>query len=123
MKTPKNNFYLLFFLAFGICITNKTIQAQDLEIVNVRVGQGDATIIQGPVKENVQRINILVDAGDSSGRDGGYILRTVLNKKGLNEIREIQAIYQNDVVITSDGDKFTISTSRVFDTDENPREY
>jgi len=33
----------------------------------------------------------------------------------------VQAIYQGDVVITSDGTNFTLSTSRTFKTDTNPR--
>ena len=36
------------------------------------------------------------------------------------EVRDIHAIYQNDVVVRSDGDNFTISTSRTFEADVNP---
>ena len=36
-------------------------------------------------------------------------------------IRNIQSIYQNDVVIISDGDHFTLSTARIFEVDKNPR--
>ena len=36
-------------------------------------------------------------------------------------VRAIQAIYQSDIVISSDGNDFNISTSRKFRTDDNPR--
>jgi beta-lactamase superfamily II metal-dependent hydrolase len=36
-------------------------------------------------------------------------------------VRQVQAIYQSDVIITSDGDTYTLSTSRTFDVDKNPR--
>ncbi len=35
-------------------------------------------------------------------------------------VRKVQAIYQGDVVITSDGDEFTVSTARTFKVDDNP---
>lgn len=56
-----------------------------LEIVNVRIGQGDATIIQGPIINN-ERVNILLDGGNISNRDGGNILRTVLNKRQIKHL-------------------------------------
>jgi hypothetical protein len=36
-------------------------------------------------------------------------------------VRRVQAIYQSDVVIRSNGTSFTLSTSRSFKTDSNPR--
>jgi hypothetical protein len=36
-------------------------------------------------------------------------------------VRNVQAIYQSDVVITSNGTEYTIGTSRTFKTDKNPR--
>ena len=38
-----------------------------------------------------------------------------------DEVRRVQAIYQGDVVVTSDGDNYTVSTSRTFKADDNPR--
>ncbi len=58
----------------------------ELEIINVRVGQGDATLIQGPVDDNGNRVNVLFDAGDVPARDGGNILRAVLNKRGVDRL-------------------------------------
>lgn len=62
------------------------ILAQDLEIVNIRVGQGDATLIQGPIDANGIRKNVLIDAGDIRDRDGGNILRAVLAKRGVKHL-------------------------------------
>lgn len=73
---------LLFLLSF----VSQGLIAQDLEIVNLRVGQGDATLIQGPVDENGDRINVLVDAGNISGVDGGNILSAVLGKRGIRKL-------------------------------------
>lgn len=60
--------------------------AQDLEIVNIRVGQGDATLIKGPVDVAGDQFAILVDAGNIKGRDGGNILRAVLSKRGVEAL-------------------------------------
>ncbi len=59
---------------------------EPLRIVNIRVGQGDATLIQGPQEDDERRINVLVDAGDIGNRDGGNILRAVLNKYDVDKI-------------------------------------
>jgi len=57
-----------------------------LEIVNIRVGQGDATLILGP-EVNGKRVTVLFDAGDIPSRDGGNILRTVLRSRwGITEL-------------------------------------
>lgn len=71
------NIVLLFFFC-------GELNAQ-LEIVNVRIGQGDATIIQGPLINN-KRVNILIDGGNISNRDAGNILRTVLNKRQIKHL-------------------------------------
>ena len=57
-----------------------------LRIVNIRVGQGDGTLIQGPALDDERRIQVLVDAGDIGNRDGGNILRAVLNKYGVDKL-------------------------------------
>lgn len=54
-------------------------------ITNIRVGQGDATLIQGPMIGG-KRINVLFDAGNSKGLNGGKILRRVLEKNGVEEL-------------------------------------
>lgn len=60
--------------------------AQDLEITNIRVGQGDATLIQGPEQSNGNRVNVLFDAGDRKNRDAGNIIRAVLAKKKIKTL-------------------------------------
>lgn len=62
------------------------LAAQELEIINIRVGQGDSTLIQGPPDVAGNRINVLFDAADIPARDGGNILRAVLNKRGVDEL-------------------------------------
>ena len=79
-KNPFNYFVIILFIFFNL----GEINAQ-LEIINVRIGQGDATIIQGPIIDN-KRINILIDGGNISNRDGGNILRTVLNKRNIKHL-------------------------------------
>jgi len=64
---------------------NKTF-AQEIEIVNIRIGQGDATLIQGPIKGDGTRVNLLIDAGDISSRDGGNIIRAVLAKRKIKHL-------------------------------------
>ena len=80
--------FRIFCLSLAVlCFVNlNTALTQDLEIVNIRVGQGDATLIQGPVDASGNRVNVLVDAGDISGRDGGNILRAVLNKRKVTHL-------------------------------------
>ncbi len=60
--------------------------ASELEIVNIRVGQGDATLVQGPADADGNRVNVLIDAGDINDRDGGHILRAVLYKRGVETL-------------------------------------
>ncbi len=70
----------------NVLLLTSFLNGQDLKIINVRVGQGDATIIQGPKQSNGKRVNVLFDAGNISGRDGGNILRTVLAKRGIKQL-------------------------------------
>ena len=64
--------------------------AQDLEIVNIRVGQGDATLILGPPDTSGKRTTVLFDAGDiaeEGGRfDGGKVLGAVLARHGIKTL-------------------------------------
>lgn len=61
-------------------------QATELEITNIRVGQGDATLIQGPTLADGSRVNVLFDAGDRKSRDAGNIIRAVLAKKKIRTL-------------------------------------
>lgn len=73
-----------FFSIVVFCfvfLTSQISVADELEIVNIRVGQGDATLIQGPAKGDGTRVNVLFDAGNISKRDGGNIIRAILSKR------------------------------------------
>lgn len=76
----------LQLLALSFVCWSVTAAAKDLRIVNIRVGQGDATLIQGPVQTDGSRINVLFDTGNTSGRDAGNILRTVLRKNNATRL-------------------------------------
>lgn len=63
-----------------------TSWAKDVEIVNIRVGQGDATLIQGPPDASGNRVNILFDAGDIADYDGGKVIAAVLAKRRVRSL-------------------------------------
>ena len=69
-----------------VCSVSTILCAQELEIVNIRVGQGDATLILGPVKTDGTRVTVLFDGGDIPVRDGGNIIRTVLWKRKIKTL-------------------------------------
>lgn len=69
--------------------------SETMRIVNIRVGQGDATLIQGPTQNDGSRVNVLFDAGDIPDLDGGNILRAVLAKYDVDKL---------DFVVISHGD-------------------
>lgn len=74
-----------FFLLFPFLFTAQAF-AGELRIINIRVGQGDSTLIQGPLDASGNRINVLFDAGDMPDLDGGNILRAVLRKQGVRKL-------------------------------------
>ncbi|WP_430414049.1 ComEC/Rec2 family competence protein [Parasphingorhabdus sp.] len=71
----------------GLSASSSLAAAKDSELVitNIRVGQGDATLIQGPIIDG-KRVNVLFDAGNISGLDGGNILNAVLRKNGVRSL-------------------------------------
>lgn len=76
-------FIVLFLLG------STRLPAQDLEIVHLNVGQGDATLILGPEQPDGTRVTVLIDAGDirsGGGTDGGAVVDTVLSERGADEI-------------------------------------
>lgn len=83
-------FQAVFFTILTLTVTgsNATANQEHLEIVNLRVGQGDSTLILGPADSTGNRVTVLFDAGDisTSNFDGGNILRTVLWRRGITEI-------------------------------------
>lgn len=79
---------LIRFILLGLVLsaTATTARAQELEIVNIRVGQGDSTLIQGPVQADGSRINVFFDGGDVAGYDGGKVIGAVLAKRGVKAL-------------------------------------
>ncbi|MEN8129171.1 MAG: MBL fold metallo-hydrolase [Pseudomonadota bacterium] len=63
-----------------------TASASEVEVVNIRVGQGDSTLIRGPADPSGDRIVVLIDAGDIPNRPGGRIVGAVLHKRGITEV-------------------------------------
>lgn len=88
IQSNSHSVFLKTFLVFFILYANISITcaAEPLRIVNIRVGQGDATLIQGPTSVGSDRVNVLFDAGDIPDLDGGNILRAVLSRYGVEEI-------------------------------------
>lgn len=66
-------------------------QDSDIEIVNIRIGQGDATLIRGPANAQGRRVVVLFDAGDDARStdadyEGGKIVAAVLKRRGISHI-------------------------------------
>lgn len=80
----------LFVAALALWSTAASATDPDrLRIVNIRVGQGDATLLLGPQDANGDRVSVLVDAGDipfQGDRNGGRITGAVLFKHGVDEL-------------------------------------
>jgi len=77
---------LLFGAIFGTTL-NVLAKDSDMRIINIRVGQGDATLIQGPITgKDGERVNVLFDAGNAKGRDAGFILRAVLEEFDVKKL-------------------------------------
>lgn len=76
----------IFSFLFVLFLSVSQASANDLRIVNIRVGQGDSTLIQGPIDASGERVNVLFDAGDMPDLDGGNILRAVLRKQGIRNL-------------------------------------
>jgi len=70
-------------LAYGLLSSATAYAAEGLKITNIRIGQGDATLIQGPVKPDGSRVNVLFDAGQTRGFKSGSAIRVVLEKNGV----------------------------------------
>ena len=61
-------------------------QGNELEIVNIRIGQGDATLIRGPADAQGKRVAVLFDAGDDKDYDGSRIIAAVLARRGIRHV-------------------------------------
>lgn len=82
---------LLSFGSFVIAGNPAFAQANELEIVNIRIGQGDATLIRGPQDASGKRVVVLFDAGDDARStdadyEGGKIVSAVLKRRGISHI-------------------------------------
>lgn len=63
--------------------------AQELEIVHVHVGQGDATLVLGPADPSGDRVTVLADAGDitfGGDPDGGLLVLKALRDRGIDRL-------------------------------------
>lgn len=80
------NVFKLSLATLGFIASANAYAHEPLRIVNIRVGQGDATLIQGPAFDDERRVQVLVDAGDIGNRDGGNILRAVLTRYGVDKL-------------------------------------
>ncbi|MEQ6166936.1 MBL fold metallo-hydrolase [Ekhidna sp. MALMAid0563] len=62
---------------------------QELEIIQINIGQGNSTLILGP-EMNGSRTSVLYDCGQTltsgSDKDGGQIIYDVLRDKGVSEL-------------------------------------
>lgn len=72
-----------------LLLPSVVLAAPELDIIHIRVGQGDATLILGPRDMAGDRVSVLIDAGGipiQSPRDGGNIVSAVLWKNGVREL-------------------------------------
>ena len=80
--------FSLILLAF--LFSAVSLPAQDLRIIHINVGQGDATLILGPVDPGSgERVSVLIDAGDITNGgdpDGGSLVGAVLEDNGVTEL-------------------------------------
>ena len=56
---------------------------EELKITNIRIGQGDATLTQGPVQDDCARVRVLIDAGHTQGFKTDSAVRVHLAKTVL----------------------------------------
>lgn len=77
------------FLAGLLVVFPSLLWAQTLEIHHINIGQGDATLILGPVDSSGNRVSVLMDSGDrgaGGNMDGGLVVGEYLAELGINEI-------------------------------------
>ena len=81
-------FTLAFLWAGFLTLTATVAAAQEVEIIHIRLGQGDGTLILGPEADDGSRVSVLIDAGGIPimGRDAGRIVGAVLHKNGVKEL-------------------------------------
>ena len=121
-----------------MCIRDRYIEDQEILVDVLHVNHhGANNSSEAEFLELIQPTIAVISAGNGNAHkhphrsvlkrlsDAG-VYRIIQTSWGTTEsitpadVRDIQAIYQNDVVINSDGDNFTISTSRTYESDVNP---
>lgn len=86
---------ILSALGTAIIVASPAIaQDNEIEIVNIRIGQGDATLIRGPANAQGRRVVVLFDAGDDARStdadyEGGKIVAAVLRRRGISHIDHV----------------------------------
>ena len=71
---------------FALLSVASQLAAQDVEIVNINVGQGDATLILGPQPASGNRVAVLFDAGNIRNPDGGDRVAAVLAQRNVRRL-------------------------------------
>lgn len=77
---------MIALLSASMLVLSPDARAQTLDITNIRVGQGDATLIEGPAAANGQRTRVLFDTGNLTTPDGGALILEVLRDREIEEI-------------------------------------
>ena len=72
--------------SFAVAAPVAAVEKNEVEIVNIRIGQGDATLIRGPADAQGKRVTVLFDAGDDKDYDGSRIIAAVLSKRNIKHI-------------------------------------
>ena len=88
--------FMVTFCLSGVVLLSGQAFTQDVKIVHLNVGQGDATLILGPQDNTGNRVSILVDAGDipqSGDKDGGDIVANVLHRNGVRRLNWLIATH------------------------------
>ncbi len=78
------------FIILCCIFISSLIKGAELEIIHINIGQGDSTLILGPLSNDGKRVSVLMDAGDITmggyKKDGGKVVGAVLRKHGLNKV-------------------------------------
>ena len=81
--------YLALVLVLVVTRAPAELANNELKIIHINVGQGDATLIVGPADAAGERVFVLMDAGDiptGGDPDGGDIVGKVLADHEIKEL-------------------------------------
>lgn len=85
-------------LAGLVMVCPGVLWGQTVEIHHINVGQGDATLILGPVDTSGDRVSVLMDSGDrgvAGNPDGGLVVGQYLADLNIDEINFFIASHYN----------------------------